>query len=364
VTSQPSTGRSATRRVLVALACAAALTACGDKGQTRTTTVVETTTAAAGASSSTGSAERSGTTAAASPARALQEQFEHVVQRVSPAVVQIESGGGLGSGVVYDDKGNVVTNAHVVGEARRFKVTLGAGETHDASLVGSFRAGDLAVVKLSGATPRPAAFADSSKVRVGEFALAIGNPLGLRSSVTDGIVSSLGRTVSEGQGVTITSAIQTSAPINPGNSGGALVDIEGRVIGIPTLAALDPQLGGAQAPGIGFAIPSNTVRDIADQLIATGRVERSGRAFLGVSVATVTAGGVLVSAVEKGGPADRAGIQAGDIIVSVAGQPTPSTDALSTVLAGLKPGRRVPVAVNRDGRRTTVTVTLGELPAG
>jgi S1-C subfamily serine protease len=266
--------------------------------------------------------------------------------------------------VVYDGKGDIVTNAHVVGNSRTFKVTLGAGETHDATLVGAFQAGDLAVVKLSGATPKPAAFANSSKVRVGEFALAIGNPLGLRSSVTEGIVSSLGRTVNEGQGVTITSAIQTSAPINPGNSGGALVDIEGRVIGIPTLAALDPQLGGAQAPGIGFAIPSNTVRDIAGQLISKGRVERSGRAFLGVGVATVTAGGVLVSSVEKGGPADKAGIRPGDIIVSVDGQPTPSTDDLSTVLAGLKPGRRVPVVVVRNGGRTTVTVTLGELPAG
>ncbi|MEA2317591.1 MAG: hypothetical protein QOD44_1780 [Solirubrobacteraceae bacterium] len=350
--------------MLVALGCAAALTACGGKGQAPTATVVKTTTVAAAAASSTGPADGSATTAAGSPALALQGQFERVVQRVSPVVVQIESGDGLGSGVVYDGKGDIVTNAHVVGNARTFKVTLGAGETHDATLVGAFQAGDLAVVKLSGATPGPAAFANSSKVRVGEFALAIGNPLGLRSSVTDGIVSSLGRTVSEGQGVTITSAIQTSAPINPGNSGGALVDIEGRVIGIPTLAALDPQLGGAQAPGIGFAIPSNTVRNIADQLISKGRVERSGRAFLGVSVATVTAGGVLVSSVEKGGPADKAGIRPGDIIVSVDGQPTPSTDDLSTVLAGLKPGRRVPVVVVRNGGRTTVTVTLGELPAG
>src|SRR6058998_762312 len=131
---------------------------------------------------------------------------------------------------------------------------------------------------MGGARPKPAAFADSSKVRVGEFALAIGNPLGLRSSVTEGIVSSLGRTVSEGNGVALSSAIQTSAAINPGNSGGALVDLHARVIGIPTLAALDPELGGSQAPGIGFPIPSNTVKKIADQLIANGRVVRSGRA--------------------------------------------------------------------------------------
>jgi S1-C subfamily serine protease len=323
----------------------------------------------AGTSATSASASASGRTAttslaAPSAVEALQSQFERVVQAVSPAVVQIESGSGLGSGVVYDDKGDVVTNAHVVGDARRFKVTLGGGETHDASLVGAFPAGDLAVVKLDGATPKAARFGDSSKVRVGDFALAIGNPLGLRSSVTEGIVSSVGRTVSEGGGVTLTSAIQTSAPINPGNSGGALVDIEARVIGIPTLAALDPQLGGAQAPGIGFAIPSNTVRDIAGQLISSGRVTRSGRPFLGVRVTTVTGGGVLVAAVERGGPADKAGIQPGDVIVSVDGQPTPSTDALATALAALKPDQEVPVVISRGGQRRTVTLTLGELPGG
>jgi putative serine protease PepD len=311
------------------------------------------------------SASGAPTTVTPAPAvAALQSQFEQVVQAVSPAVVQIESGGGLGSGVVYDDKGDVVTNAHVVGDATRFQVTGAAGKRHEATLVGSFPAGDLAVVNLSGATPKPARFGDSSKVRVGDFALAIGNPLGLRSSVTDGIVSSVGRTVSEGGGVTLTSAIQTSAPINPGNSGGALVDIAARVIGIPTLAALDPELGGAQAPGIGFAIPSNTVRSIADQLIATGRVTRSGRPFLGVSAATIAGGGVLVTSVERGGPAEKAGIQPGDVIVAINGHPTPSTDALATVLAEMKPGQKARVEISRDGRRQTVEVTLGELPAG
>jgi S1-C subfamily serine protease len=126
----------------------------------------------------------------------------------------------------------------------------------------------LAVVRLTGTTPPPAAFADSSKLQVGDLALAIGNPLGLASSVSQGIVSSTGRSVSEGNGVTLKSAIQTSAAINPGNSGGALVNLSDQVIGIPTLAATDPQLGGGAAPGIGFAIPSNTVRQVANQLIA------------------------------------------------------------------------------------------------
>jgi S1-C subfamily serine protease len=124
------------------------------------------------------------------------------------------------------------------------------------------------VVHVSGASPAPATFADSSKAQVGDLLLAIGNPLGLRSSVTEGIVSSLNRTVSEGGGVTLSGVIQTSAAINPGNSGGALVDLTGRVLGIPTLEALDPELGDTQASGIGFAIPSNTVRNVATSLIA------------------------------------------------------------------------------------------------
>jgi putative serine protease PepD len=196
----------------------------------------------------------------------LERRFVDVVARVSPAVVQIESGGGLGSGVVYDERGDVVTNNHVVGSSKQFTVTLASGRQLKASLVGRFPPEDLAVIRLAGDAPAPASFGDSAKLAVGQIAFAIGNPLGLRSSVTQGIVSSLGRTVPEGNGAVISSAIQTSAPINPGNSGGALVDLSGRVIGIPTLAALDPQMGASQAPGIGFAIDSNTVRRVAGAL--------------------------------------------------------------------------------------------------
>jgi putative serine protease PepD len=294
------------------------------------------------------------------PVADFQDQLVRVVDAISPAVVQIQTAGGLGSGVVYDGKGDIITNAHVVGNFKTFKITLANG-TYDGTLVGSFPANDLAVVHVKGTTPRPATFADSSKLQVGDFALAIGNPLGLRSSVTEGIVSSLGRTVSEGNGVALSSAIQTSAAINPGNSGGALVDLQARVIGIPTLAALDPELGGAQAPGIGFAIPSNTVKRIADQLIANGRVVRSGRAYLGVRVATIVGGGVLVSAIVPGGPAAKAGIKAGDVILAVKGQPTPTADVLVSVLADLHPGQTVPVKLLRHGKKLTVTVILGEL---
>jgi putative serine protease PepD len=300
----------------------------------------------------------------ARPALTFQEQLVRDVRAVSPSVVQIATTTGLGSGVVYDGKGNIVTNAHVVGNAKTFSVTLASG-SHQGTLVGSFKPDDLAVVHVDGVTPPAASFADSSKIDVGDVALAIGNPLGLRSSVTEGIVSSLGRTVSEGNGVVLPSVIQTSAAINPGNSGGALVNLAGQVIGIPTLAALDPQLGGAQAPGIGFAIPSNTVRRIADQLIASGRVVRSGRAFLGVRVSSILGGGVMVARVTSGGPAARAGINPGDIIVQIEGKPTPTTDVLVAVLANLKPGQRVAVKlVQPNGKKLTVTVTLAQLQGG
>jgi putative serine protease PepD len=205
-----------------------------------------------------------------SPFASVQQQLVRVVKVVSPQVVQIEGRRALGSGVVFDGRGDVVTNAHVVSGERQFVVTLSSGDQHPATLVGADRAHDLAVVRVSGATPAAATFADSSSPQVGDFVLAVGNPLGLRSSVTQGIVSSVGRSVPEGNGVTLSSAIQTTAAINPGNSGGALADLTGTVIGIPTLAALDPQLGGAQATGIGFAIPSSTVRRVATSLIASG----------------------------------------------------------------------------------------------
>jgi putative serine protease PepD len=296
-----------------------------------------------------------------SPLAGQQQQFVQVVKAVSPQVVQIQGKRALGSGVVFDAQGDVVTNAHVIRGERQLVVTLSGGDEHPATIVGSDPSHDLAVVHLTGATPAPATFADSSPPQVGDLVLAIGNPLGLRSSVTQGIVSSLNRAVGEGNGVTLSPVIQTSAAINPGNSGGALVDMTGQVIGIPTLAALDPELGGAQAPGIGFAIPSNVAKRIADQLIANGRVVRSGRAYLGVRVATIVGGGVLVASVAPGGPAAKAGIKQGDVIVEVDGKPTPTADVLVSVLASLHPSQQVTVKLLRHGKEITVRVTLGEL---
>jgi S1-C subfamily serine protease len=347
--------RSPSPRLPLLAAGCALLLAAGCGGTTTKTVTVATSSASSGAAADGNAAGR------------IDSQLVDVVKQLSPRVVQIQTSQGLGSGVVYDDRGDIVTNAHVVGTSKKFTVTLAKGDRHPAKLIGSFPPDDLAVVRLDplpSSPPRAATFGDSSKLQVGQLVLAIGNPLGLRSSVTDGIVSSLGRTVPEGGGAVISSAIQTSASINPGNSGGALGDLSGAVIGIPTLAATDPQLGGGQAPGIGFAIPSNTVKAIAEQLIATGKVTRSGRAFLGVDVATAATGeGVVVAAVQSGGPAAGAKLQRGDVITQIDGTPTPTTDDLSTELAKLKPGQTVDIEVRHpDGKTETVKVKLGQLP--
>jgi S1-C subfamily serine protease len=178
-----------------------------------------------------------------------------------------------------------------------------------------------------------------------------------------GIVSATSRTVSESAGVALPSVIQTSAQINPGNSGGALIDAQGSVIGVPTLAALDPELGGSAAPGIGFAISSNTVRSIVPQLIKDGRVTASGRAWLGVDLRTATTGGALVAAVVAHGPAAAAGIRAGDQLVGIAGAPVTSVDDVAVALAQDRPGKRVAVQVQGPEGSRTVQVKLGQLPA-
>ncbi|RCG31040.1 PDZ domain-containing protein [Sphaerisporangium album] len=305
---------------------------------------------------------------------AEEQAYERTISQVLPSIVQINTRGGLGSGVVYDTRGHIVTNAHVVGKSTSFEVTLATGgKPRKAKLVASYPLGDLAVIRVAdGAGLAPATFGDSTKLRVGQIVLAMGNPLGLSGSVTNGIISALGRTVTEPQGegspgATITNAIQTSASINPGNSGGALTNLAGEVIGIPTLAAINPELGGGAAPGIGFAIPSSTAKDIAEQIIKNGRVTNTRRAALGVRVNTVVGPdgqpvGVGVAQVDVNSGAAKAGIRPGDIILSVNGKPTPTAAALSEILAGLRPGSKATVELlHPDGKTSTVTVTLGVL---
>jgi putative serine protease PepD len=260
-------------------------------------------------------------------------------------------------------QGDIVTNAHVVGQANLFRVYLATGKSYDGKLIGAFVPDDLAVIRITAPDLRPAVFGDSDHLRVGSIVMAVGSPLGLQSSVTEGIVSALGRQVTEPNGTALPPLIQTSADINPGNSGGALVDLNGEVIGIPTLAAQDPQAGGT-APGIGFAIPSNVAKDIAAQLIKNGRVTNSHRAYLGVQGASLPNGsGVSIYAVVSGGPADKAGLKTGDVITAIGEGPTPDQPSMASVLSGLQPGQSVQVQITRpDGSVTSLSVTLGELP--
>ncbi|MFG3054442.1 S1C family serine protease [Kitasatospora sp. NPDC048239] len=330
-----------------------------------------------GSSQSSSSSVAAGASSSSSPTAGgnqLEDAYQRVIADVLPSVVQITTDSGLGSGIVYDNKGDIVTNAHVVGAATTFGVTLANGtKALDATLVASYPESDLAVIRLTSPPSglRPAVFGDSAKVELGQITLAMGSPLGLSSSVTQGIVSATGRTVSEPQGggspgATIGNMVQTSAAINPGNSGGALVNLEGRVIGINTLAATEPETNGAAAPGIGFAIPAATITSIADQLIKDGKVTNSGRAALGITARTYfdqnfRPAGATIVAVAAGGPAASAGLQVGDVITRIGDTPVESLNSLTTALASLTPGTKVTVTYTRDGQSRTADVTLGTL---
>ena len=310
----------------------------------------------------------------------LEMVREAVVAKVRPAVVEVDvatSGGkALGSGVLIDSRGYIVTNNHVVNGAQTVQVVLYDGTNVPASIVGTDAPDDLAVVKIQ--PPKGnltvATLGDSSKLRVGQEVLAIGNPLGITQTVTNGIVSALGRTVSEGQGgAVIPNAIQTDAPINPGNSGGALVDLQGNLVGIPTLSAIDPEFN-TPANGVGFAIPSNRVGFIAPQIIQTGKVTHTGRAALGIRAVDVDPTlaaqdnlavdhGVLIVSTVPNGPAAQAGLRAGDVIVNIDNHAVNDTSSLSDVLASKNPGETVAVQVYRGKQQLTVNVTLGELQA-
>jgi S1-C subfamily serine protease len=306
---------------------------------------------------------------------------EAVVAKVRPAVVEVnvttQQGGAIGSGVIIDGRGYIVTNNHVVNGAQSMTVTLYDGTNLPAQLVGTDPADDLAVVKITPPSKglTVATIGDSSKLQVGQDVMAIGNPLGITQTVTHGIISALGRNVSEGQGgATIPNAIQTDAAINPGNSGGALVDMQGNLVGIPTLTAIDPEFN-TPASGVGFAIPSNRVATIVPQIISSGSVTHTGRAALGVSVASVDANlaaqdnlsvnhGAYVASVVQNGAAASAGIQTGDVIVQINNTPVNDTQSLGEALASHNPGDTVAVHIYRGSQQMTINVKLGELQAG
>ena len=230
------------------------------------------------------------------------------------------------------------------------------------------------MIRIEGAAPlKPAKFGRSSTLEAGDIVLAMGNPFGLDATVTNGLVSALGRTIEEPgngnlPGAVLRQAIQTSAPINPGNSGGALVNLNSEVIGIPTLAAVNPELGGS-APGIGFAIPSDIATDLASQIVANGRVINSRRAALGVAISTVTDEtgkpvGVGILKVTPDSPAAKAGLQNGDVIIKVDDTPVATAQQLQELLAQHKPGDNVRITFLRaPGEAQSITLTLNELPA-
>lgn len=359
---------SSKRNNILLTGCAAVLAGClGLTGCTASPPAPATTSTFSGPGSDSATPGDSGLSA-------LQAGYEQTIRNVLPSVVLIQTGRDLGSGVIFDSKGDIVTNDHVVGNAKTFTVNIsGSAKPFKATLVGTYPVDDLAVIKIEGAPKlTPLQFADAASTQVGEIVLAIGNPLGLASSVTEGIISATGRTVSEPQGsdspgATLPDSIQTSAAINPGNSGGALVNLSGRLVGIPTLAATDQQLGGGAAPGIGFAIASSIVKDVASQIVAHGKVTVSHRAALGASVTSVTdqngnSVGVGIVAVTSGGAADSAGLTAGEIITAINNTPTPNTEALSEVLANLQPGQHVAVKIlQTNGTPKTIQIILGRL---
>jgi len=298
---------------------------------------------------------------------------EAVVAKVRPSVVQVNvvtaNGKGLGSGVIIDSRGYIITNNHVIATAQSIQVVLYDGMSFSAQLVGTDSLDDLAVLKVTPTSKLIAAtLGDSSKLQVGQEVLAIGNPLGITQTVTGGIISALDRPVS-----TIPDAIQTDAAINPGNSGGALVDLQGNLIGIPTLSAIDPQFQ-TPANGVGFAIPSNRVQLIAPQLITSGKVTHTGRVALGIKMTNVDAAlaaqnslsvttGVLITEVAPNGPAAQAGLKAGDVMVQVGQHAVTDVVSLREALVKLKPGENVAVRIYRGSQQLTVTVTLGEASA-
>ena len=321
--------------------------------------------------------------AAATDLEQTVQTVQTVVQRVQPSVVEVQSSGNqdqsIGSGEAIATDGYIVTNDQVVRGFQRFDVVLASGQTLPATLVGEAPGADLAVLKVSATGLRPINLGDSNAVRVGTFVLAIGSTLGLDQSATFGIVSALNRSASEateGPAAMLTGLIQTSAPINPGNSGGALVNLRAELIGIPTLGASSADGTGA-ASGIGFAISSNRVKFITEQLIKSGRVTSTGQGFLGITGTDVTPDmatnyclpidhGVLISDfvpdAQGKSPAEQAGLRRGDIVLEINQTQVAGNGALAGILLSLAPGTRVDVTVRRGSSHQRTSVTLGERP--
>ena len=300
-----------------------------------------------------------------SVATGTQLSVNEIYQRAKDGVVLVSTsqaqmpfgggGGGTGSGFLIDDEGHILTNQHVVDNAQSVTVRFPDGDEIDARVVGADTSSDVAVLELErvpdGVTPLELGASES--LEIGDLVVAIGSPFGLEGTVTSGIVSALHRELTAPDGFTIDGAIQTDAAINPGNSGGPLLDGQGRVIGINSQIASSS--GGNE--GVGYAVPIETAKEVAEALIAGRTIERP---FLGVQLGEAD-NGAQVAAVSDGSPADRAGLQPGDVITEVEGEPATADDVRRAV-AEREPGDELELTVRRNGGTETITATLGKRP--
>lgn len=312
------------------------------------------------------------------PTHPFQEELIQAVKRVTPSVVSVSTlalmrnfyrvhpVGGMGSGVVLDDHNHIVTNRHVVAKAQRISVADTEGGRHDATLLGGDQLIDIAILKVEDGNLIPAKLGDSDELEVGQLTIAVGNPYGFilgGPTVTTGVISAVQRQI-QARNIVLEKLIQTDAAINPGNSGGPLCDIEGNVIGINT--AMLPF-----AQGIGFAIPINTVKEVAEEIIEFGRVRRAYMGFMGVGLNPQIARtyklpvkeGVLIAQIVDGSPAARAGFQEGDVIIAFDGEAIRSMGEIQEQLRKRTAGSLLEVKVARGQRQRVMSLILGEVPA-
>jgi S1-C subfamily serine protease len=323
----------------------------------------------AGARSSTATATPTATatrTSTSTSSAAVPTDVSGIYKAVSPGVAYIavttDQGGASGSGWVYNADGTIITNDHVVENARSVSVRFSEnGDPIDAKVVGTDPSTDIAVLKIDPSKVpgglKPLQLADSGQVVPGQPAIAIGSPFGLQGTVTSGIISALGREIQAPNGFTISGVIQTDAAINPGNSGGPLLDDQGRVIGMNSQIATN---GSDSNSGVGFAVPIDTVKQVAPKLLADGRIER---AWLGVATADAAPRDGAVVQQVQGAPAQKGGLRQGDIILSFDGRSIKTASDLGQAVLTRKPGDTVKVEVQRNGSRETLTVTLGTRPS-
>lgn len=333
-------------------------------------------------SAALGDATQSGQTTSetSSSVSTVEDKLVQVSNKVEDSVVSIRTDQGEGSGVIYDSSGLILTNSHVVQNAREITVTLSDGQHFEGKVAASSQEFDLAVVEVEGNKLPVAPLGNSSSLEPGQFIIAIGNPYGYDHTVTTGVISATNRAISLSEGAYSQPMIQTDAAINPGSSGGPLIDLNGNVVGITTVIAA-PQ--GYPAQGLGFAIPIDTAKRIVPQLMQNGKIIHSGQPYLGLMLSDLPSDtatqsywfkqpqpqtdygvdhGALVREVVQGSPAAQAGIKANDVITSFDGHEVYALDELMQYIVEKSPGEEVSLELVCDGKKVDISLTLGEAP--